>query len=103
MDWYEKNIEEPLRNLVKLLRDNGFNTECSCGHFPNPYVQIDWHGYDTFEIVHLYNLLVENGYDNFEIHTYLMHTENDRNSRSCEIKFYPKQRLCEESDLKVNE
>jgi len=31
-DWYEQMIEEPIRNLVKLLRDNGFNTTCSCGH-----------------------------------------------------------------------
>lgn len=30
--WYEENIEEPIREIVKLLRDNGFNTECSCGH-----------------------------------------------------------------------
>lgn len=26
------NIEEPIRDVVKLLRDNGFNTTCSCGH-----------------------------------------------------------------------
>ncbi len=32
MDWYEENIEEPIRPLVHLLRENGFNTECSCGH-----------------------------------------------------------------------
>jgi hypothetical protein len=32
MDWYEENIEEPIRDVVKLLRDNGFNTTCSCGH-----------------------------------------------------------------------
>jgi len=31
MDWYE-NIEEPIREIVKLLRNNGFNTTCSCGH-----------------------------------------------------------------------
>jgi len=32
MNWYEENIEEPIRDIVKLLRDNGFNTTCSCGH-----------------------------------------------------------------------
>ena len=32
MDWYNENIEEPIRDLVKILRDNGFNTTCSCGH-----------------------------------------------------------------------
>jgi len=31
MDWYDI-IEKPIRPLVKLLRDNGFNTVCSCGH-----------------------------------------------------------------------
>ena len=32
MDWYEEHIEEPIRGIVKTLRDNGFNTTCSCGH-----------------------------------------------------------------------
>jgi len=32
MDWYEEHIEEPVRGIVKTLRDNGFNTTCSCGH-----------------------------------------------------------------------
>ncbi len=30
-DWYSQ-IEEPVRELVKTLRDNGINTTCSCGH-----------------------------------------------------------------------
>jgi len=37
MDWYKEYIEEDIRPLVKLLRENGFNTECSCGH--DMYVQ----------------------------------------------------------------
>jgi len=37
-DWYEEHIEAPIRPLVKLLRDNGFNTLGSCGH--NMYVQL---------------------------------------------------------------
>ena len=32
MNWLEENIEEPIRDIVKILRDNGFNTTCSCGH-----------------------------------------------------------------------
>jgi hypothetical protein len=32
MDRYEEHIEEPIRGVVKTLRDNGFNTTCSCGH-----------------------------------------------------------------------
>jgi hypothetical protein len=38
MDWYDK-IEEPIRDIVKLLRNNGFNTRCSCGH--DMYVEGD--------------------------------------------------------------
>lgn len=30
--WYEHCIEEPVRDIVRLLRDHGFNTDCSCGH-----------------------------------------------------------------------
>ena len=37
MDWYEEHIEEPVRDLVKYLRNNGVNTECSCGH--DMYIQ----------------------------------------------------------------
>jgi hypothetical protein len=32
MDWYEQKIESEVRDLVKLLRNNGFNTVASCGH-----------------------------------------------------------------------
>lgn len=38
--WYEDTIEEPVRELVYLLRNNGFNTECSCGH--EMYVQCQY-------------------------------------------------------------
>ena len=27
-DWYEMYIEEPVRELVHFLRDNGINTQC---------------------------------------------------------------------------
>ena len=39
-DWYDENIEEAMRPVVKLLRDNGINTECSCGH--EMYVQCQY-------------------------------------------------------------
>ncbi len=39
-NWYEEWIEQPIRDVVKLLRDNGFNTECSCGH--EMYVQCQY-------------------------------------------------------------
>lgn len=31
-DWYELKIEEPLRGLVRHLRNNGVNTTISCAH-----------------------------------------------------------------------
>ena len=39
-DWYERVIEEPVRDVVRLLRNNGWNTECSCGH--QMYVQCEY-------------------------------------------------------------
>ena len=38
-DWYESHIEEPLRELVRHLRNNGINTECSCAHDTPMYIQ----------------------------------------------------------------
>jgi hypothetical protein len=38
--WYDTTIEEPIRDVVRLLRDNGFNTECSCGH--EMYIQCNY-------------------------------------------------------------
>ena len=38
-EFYE-SIEEPIRNVVKLLRDNGFNTESSCGHTMEVQIQL---------------------------------------------------------------
>lgn len=53
MGWLEDNIEEPVRDVVKHLRDNGFNTECSCGH--EMYVQLG-HSLDG-ELMRLHQLL----------------------------------------------
>lgn len=61
-NWYEI-IEEPVRGLVKVLRDNGFNTECSCGH--EMYVQCQY--LLDGEIQRLHNLLFNNGYRDYTI------------------------------------
>jgi len=82
--WYRKYIENSVRPLVKLLRDNGFNTTCSCGHLPNPYIQIDWN--QDSEITRLYNLLVENKYKNFVI-TAKWSTVDKFNKKISEQKF----------------
>jgi hypothetical protein len=62
-DWYDLHIEKPIQNLVRLLRNNGFNTFCSCGHLPSPYVQME--GHYPEEMGKLVNLLLDNGYKNF--------------------------------------
>lgn len=62
MDWYNKYIEEPVRDLVRLLRDNGFNTECSCGHEMYVQCQIIPDG----ELQRLHNLLYEH-YKSYKI------------------------------------
>jgi len=66
MDWYEENIEPPIRDLVKLLRDNGFNTECSCGHKMYVQCQIIPDG----ELQRLHNLLFEH-YKDYSIDIHL--------------------------------
>jgi hypothetical protein len=63
MEWYNKNIEEPVRNIVKLLRENGVNTTCSCGHelFIEGNFTID----GEFQRIHnlLYNYFHKNNLD----------------------------------------
>jgi len=67
-EWYNQ-IEKPVRELVKLLRNSGFNTICSCGHKnPLPYVQMEW--YAPEDIKRLYNLLWDNGHKDFELHLF---------------------------------
>lgn len=63
MDWYEEYIEEEIRPLVKLLRDNGVNTTCSCGH--DMYVECDF--LPDKEVQRLDNLLFDHGYRDYEI------------------------------------
>lgn len=69
--WYEEYIEEPIRDTVKLLRDNGFNTECSCGH--KMYVQCQF--IVDGEIQRLHNLLFNSGYTNYRIIAQLICTD----------------------------
>lgn len=60
MGWLEDIIEEGIRSEVKLLRDNGFNTECSCGH--EMYVQCQY--VIDYEIKRLYDLIYNYLYEN---------------------------------------
>ena len=60
MSWYEEYIEEPIRGIVKALRDNGVNTTCSCGH--EMTIQADVIVSGHLEVIHktLFNYLAEN-------------------------------------------
>lgn len=62
-DWY-KIIEPKIRPLVKLLRNNGFNTTCSCGHEMTVEFALGNH---LGEVEQLATFLVENGYKGFRI------------------------------------
>ena len=61
--WYDKYIEKPIQSSVRLLRNNGFNTESSCGH--EMYVQCQY--IQDGEIQRLDNLLFNQGYRDYSI------------------------------------
>ena len=63
MNWYEEKIEPGIRSLVVLLRDNGFNTECSCEH--EMYVQCQY--LMEGEIKRLHDTLFNNGFRDYSI------------------------------------
>lgn len=63
-DWYDIYIEEPIRDIVKLLRNNGINTTSSCGH--KMTVECEYYiGND--EVFRIYHLLYNHGYRNFNL------------------------------------
>lgn len=63
MDWYEETIEPEIRPIVKLLRNNGFNTTCSCGR--EMYVECEIITDGTLQ--KLDNLLFNNGFTDYKI------------------------------------
>lgn len=61
-NWYEYKIEEPIRKIVKALRNNGINTVCSCGH--SMWIQCE--SYDpTEEFGIIYNVMDSLKIDNY--------------------------------------
>ncbi len=81
-DWYEENIEEGVRFAVKLLRDNGINTECSCEH--EGFIQCQY--INDGHIRDVDHTLFNAGYRNYVIELYL--TRDDGHLRSfINIKF----------------
>ena len=61
MNWYEEYIEEDIRPLVRLLRDNGVNSVSSCGHDM----------YDG-EMKRIDDLLFNNGFRNYRLNFWVM-------------------------------
>lgn len=61
MNEFYSNIEEPIRGIVRELRDNGINTVCSCGH--EMYVDADLSIDTQLKRMHdiTYTWLVKNG------------------------------------------
>lgn len=91
-NWYEEHIEEPLRDLVRELRNNGFNTECSCGH--EMYVQVQC--LDTGEVGRLDRFLFNLGLRDYVVELHLTREEGHLRS-SVNLK------LPESFDGKVDE
>lgn len=65
-DWYN-TIEPGIREVVRLLRDNGINTTCSCEHEMIVQFDVVW----MEDVDRAYNALVNNGHHGFRIETQL--------------------------------
>ena len=65
MNEFWEGIEEPIRDAVRLLRDNGFNTTCSCGHEMS--IELDEFGRHMDGVEQIASLLWDNGYKVFKI------------------------------------
>ena len=61
--WYEEFVEEPIRPVVKLLRDNGINTTSSCGHA----MTVEFDLFTGGDLDRVNDLLFCAGYFHFEI------------------------------------
>ena len=80
-DWYSQ-IEPEIRDLVRLLRNNGFNTTCSCGH--EMTIDVDLlNNLDNAE--RLANFLQDQGIQNFKIEAEL-YAGNTLWTRRCTLK-----------------
>lgn len=84
MNEFWKNIEEPIRDAVRLLRDNGFNTTCSCGHEMIIDLELGNH---MDEVERIANILVDNGYKGFKIECTLRMPSNGFWVRRATIHF----------------
>ncbi len=81
-DWYEEHIEPGVRKIVRLLRDNGINTECSCEH--EKYVQCQYPMDEDIKKVDC--LLFNNGFRNYKIDIHIVR-EDGHARKSMNIEF----------------
>jgi len=86
-EWYDC-VESPLTELVHILRNSGFNTTCSCGHYPSPYIEMEL--YQDDDITRLWVLLTEKGYKNWQVNGY----KNQDGSGCLVIRFFPETNPC---------
>ena len=68
-DWYDEHIEPGIRDIVRLLRDNGFNTTCSCEHS----MDVEGVMMTDGEMKRLHDTLFNNGHWQFSV-TYTFDT-----------------------------
>jgi hypothetical protein len=83
VDWYEEYIEEGVREIVRLLRDNGINTTYSC----HCAMVVEAENYEDVEMSRVYDLLIENGYDDFKLSMILMKEAGQRPQRCLHLQF----------------
>ena len=84
--WYKEKIEEPLIGLIRYIRNNGVNTECSCGH--DMYVQCQYILDGSVKNIHdlIWNYLDSKGLNiNFEI-SVLHEVKDGKHYTSLDIK-----------------
>lgn len=86
-------IEKPLRHLVRVLNEHNFKTTSSCGHYPRPYIQLEWKTDNLF--AELRYFLHSNGYRRFSITVF-----DIEEPRTAEITFYPKQQLVDIKEIR---
>jgi hypothetical protein len=83
-DWYDKYVESGLRDIVRLLRDNGFNTTYSCHHA----MVVEMESYKIEDVAELYDLLVGHGYDGFTAEMALYKQEGQMLKQSMRLQFH---------------
>lgn len=74
--WYTQNIEKPIREIVRNLRNQGINTTCSCGH--GLWIQCESY-YPDEELTTIFNILVTMGIEKYRVELYAKYDRSDYN------------------------